>query len=247
MERKQESADGVATEGRRQLNSLERRRRVLAAANRCFSRHGFRKTSVEMIAAEAGVSKALVFVFFGHKDALYDAVIEQTLLTWTGFAEHQAARYRDQPDLELASMFRGSFEFVEHSPMLRVLMARRDRELQEKLSSLPRIVRDWRGRFAEVIQRGISLGFFRPELDPQLTSLVIHDIQHLYLDQAVAGEQGDYDPERMETALRLLIAGLSVQARGPTVTAARAGRKLRGKRGRTPAGAAHSRVPVSEA
>jgi AcrR family transcriptional regulator len=207
--RKKTKSDG-AVDGRRQLKSQERRRRVLAAANRCFGRHGFRKTSIDMIAAEAGVSKALVFAFFGHKDALYDAVIEQTLLAWTGFAEHQAARFRDQPDLELASMFRGSFEFAEHSPMLRVLMARRDREIQEKLSSLPRIVRDWRGRFAEVIQRGISQGVFRPEIDPQLTSLVIHDIQHLYLDKQVAGAQGDYDPERMEAALRLLIEGLRV-------------------------------------
>jgi AcrR family transcriptional regulator len=207
--KKKAVSDG-AVDGRRQLKSQERRRRVLAAANRCFGRYGFRKTSVDMIAAEAGVSKALVFAFFGHKDALYDAVIEQTLLAWTGFAEHQAARFRDQPDLELASMFRGSFEFAEHSPMLRVLMARRDREIQEKLSSLPRIVRDWRGRFAEVIQRGISQGVFRPEIDPQLTSLVIHDIQHLYLDKQVAGAQGDYDPERMETALRLLIEGLRV-------------------------------------
>jgi AcrR family transcriptional regulator len=202
--------------GRRQLQSQERRRRVLAAANRCFSLHGFRKTSVDMIAAEAGVSKALVFAFFGHKDALYDAVIEQTLLAWTGFAEHQAARYRDRPELELASMFRGSFEFVEHSPMLRVLMARRDRQLQERLSSLPRIVRDWRMRFAEVIQRGIDQGIFRPDLDPHRTSIVIHEIQHLYLDQQVAGEQGDYDPVRMELALQLLIQGLSVDrdARG---------------------------------
>src|SRR4029450_5467415 len=110
------TADGNAADGRRQLKSQERRRRVLAAANRCFGRHGFRKTSVEMIAAEAGVSKALVFAFFGHKDALYDAVIEQTLLAWTGFAEHQAARFRDQPDLALASMFRGSVEFGGTSP-----------------------------------------------------------------------------------------------------------------------------------
>ncbi len=161
-----------------------------------------------MIATEAGVSKALVFAFFGHKDALYDAVIEQTLLAWTGFAEHQAARFRNRPDLELASMFRGSFEFAEHSPMLRVLMARRDRDLQEKLSSLPRIVRDWRGRFAEVIQRGISQGIFRPEIDPHRTALVIHDIQHLYLDRQVTGAKGDFDPELMETALRLLIEGL---------------------------------------
>jgi AcrR family transcriptional regulator len=217
MNEKKTAGDVAPADGRRQLKSLERRRRVLAAANRCFGRFGFRKTSVEMIALEAGVSKALVFAFFGHKDALYDAVIEQTLTTWTGFAEHQAARFQDQPELELASMFRGSFEFADHSPMLRVLMARRDRELQEKLSSLPRIVRDWRGRFADVLQRGVSQGVFRPDLDPHLTSLVIHDIQHLYLDQMIAGAEGDYDPVRMEAALQLLLAGLRAQtARSPT-------------------------------
>jgi AcrR family transcriptional regulator len=209
-----EKRDRVA--GRRQLQSQERRRRVLAAANRCFGRDGFRETAVETIAQEAGVSKALVFAFFGHKDALYDAVIEQTLLAWTGFAEHQAARYRDQPDLELASMFRGSFEFAEHSPMLRVLMARRDRELQERLPSLPRIVRDWRMRFAEVVQRGITQGLFRGDLDPHRTSIVIHEVQHLYLDQQVTGAEGDYDAERMELALQLLIAGLRRDAAGVT-------------------------------
>jgi TetR/AcrR family transcriptional regulator len=215
MKKKKTSAGAASTDGRRQLQSQERRRRVLAAANRCFGLHGFRKTSVEMIAEEAGVSKALVFAFFGHKDALYDAVIEQTLLAWTGFAEHQAARFRDQPALELMSLFRGSFEFAAHSPMLRVLMAHRDRQLQERLSSLPRIVRDWRMRFAEVIQRGIDQKVFRPDVDPQRVSIVIHEIQHLYLDLQVAGEQGAYDPERMELALQLLMQGLAARDAEP--------------------------------
>src|SRR5690349_11302723 len=91
MKNKTDVAGTASADGRRQLQSQERRRRVLAAANRCFGTHGFRRTSVEMIAEEAGVSKALVFAFFQHKDALYDAVIEQTLLAWTGFAEHEAA------------------------------------------------------------------------------------------------------------------------------------------------------------
>ncbi len=164
-----------------------------------------------MIATEAGVSKALVFAFYGHKDALYDAVIEQTLVAWTGFAKQEAERHRDQPDLELASMFRGSFEFAAHSPMLRVLMSRRDRELQEKLPSLPRTVRDWRRRLADVIQRGISQELFRADLDPNLTALVIHDVQHHYLDQMVAGH-GDYDPQRMDAALQLLLTGIRAAA-----------------------------------
>ena len=211
MKKKKTITGTASSDGRRQLQSQERRRRVLAAANRCFGLHGFRKTSVEMIAEEAAVSKALVFAFFGHKDALYDAVIEQTLLAWTGFAEHQAARFRDQPALELMSLFRGSFEFAAHSPMLRVLMAHRDRQLQERLSSLPRIVRDWRMRFAEVIQRGIDRKIFRPDVDPQDVSVVIHEIQHFYLDLQVAGDQGAYDPAHMELALRLLMQGLAAR------------------------------------
>lgn len=201
-------ADETSSQNRRQLQSVERRRRVLAAANRAFSLNGFRKTSVDLIAEEAGVSKALVFAFFGHKDALYDAVLEQTLTAWTGFAEHQAAQFHDRPELELASMFRGSFEFATHSPMLRVLMARQDRAIQERLKSLPRIVRDWRGRFASVVQRGIDKGVFRQDLDPFVASRVIHDVQNLYLDAMIQDDGAEYDPKLMEAALQLLLKGL---------------------------------------
>jgi len=200
------------SEGRRQIKSAERRGRVLAAANRCFGKHGFRKTSVDLIASEAGVSKGLVFAFFGDKDALYDAVIQQTLTAWTGFAEHQAARFHDSPELELASMFRGSFEFVSHSPMLRMLMARRDREIQEKGRSLPRVERDWRSRIAEVLQRGVVQGVFRSDMDCALTSFVVHDIQHFYLDQMLGVELGAYDPAKMELALQLILQAIKAPA-----------------------------------
>lgn len=193
---------------RRHLQSLERRRRVLAAANRCFGINGFRKTSVDLIAEEASVSKGLVFAFFGNKDALYDAVIEQTLTAWTGFAEHQAAQYHGRAELELESMFRGSFEFATHSPMLRVLMAKQDRAIQERLQSLPRTVRDWRGRFANVLQRGVTQGVFRQDIDPFIMSRIIHDIQGLYLDEMIQSDAADYDPKRMEGALQLVLRGL---------------------------------------
>lgn len=205
---KSSGSESATTPNRRQLQSAERRRRILAAANKAFGTNGFRKTSVDMIAEAAGVSKGLVFAFFEHKDGLYDAVIEQTLVTWTGFAEHQAAQYPDRAELELASMFRGSFEFATHSPMLRVLMAKQDRAIQERLQSLPRIARDWRGRFANILQRGITGGVFRSDLDPFLTSRIIHDIQSLYLEEMIQNDGNEYDPKRMEAALQLILQGL---------------------------------------
>lgn len=206
----------AAAENRRQLKSMERRRRVLAAANRCFGRFGFRKTSVDLIAREADVSKALVFAFFGDKDGLYEAVIEHTLTSWTGFAEHQAARFHDRPDQELESLYRGSFEFVTHSPMIRVLMNRRDRDIQERGRSLPRVVRDWRARFAEVLQRGITQGVFRPDVDCRMTARVLHDIQHFYLEQMLDPGPDGFDSAKMEAALDLLLRGLIAKPRKAT-------------------------------
>jgi len=205
-------APTAAREGRRSIKSAERRQRVLAAANRCFSRYGFRKTTVDVIAREAAVSKALVFTFFGDKETLYEAVIQQTSSAWAGFAEYQAALYRDSPGQELASMFRGAFEFASHSPMLRVLMARREREILEKGAGLPPVERAWRTQIAGILRRGVAQGTFRTDLDCRLTSSVIHEVQHFYLEQMLDVEPGKSNSERRELALQLILRAIEPPA-----------------------------------
>ncbi len=50
---------------------------VLAAAKRAFLAGGFGAVSMDMIAREAGVSKATVYAHFGCKEELFGAVIER--------------------------------------------------------------------------------------------------------------------------------------------------------------------------
>jgi AcrR family transcriptional regulator len=54
-----------------------RRRAVLAAAAEAFAHAGYAATSMEEIAATAGVTKLIVYRHFGSKEALYRAVLEQ--------------------------------------------------------------------------------------------------------------------------------------------------------------------------
>jgi AcrR family transcriptional regulator len=54
-----------------------RRRTVLQAAAEAFAHAGYAATSMEEIAATAGVSKLIVYRHFGSKEALYRAVLEQ--------------------------------------------------------------------------------------------------------------------------------------------------------------------------
>jgi AcrR family transcriptional regulator len=53
------------------------RKRMLDAATRLFAARGFGKTSIRMLADEAGVSVAMVSHYFGGKDALFEACLDE--------------------------------------------------------------------------------------------------------------------------------------------------------------------------
>lgn len=53
----------------------ERQQRILEAARHHFYAHGFERTSVDAIAAEAGVSKMTVYSHFVSKEGLFEAVL----------------------------------------------------------------------------------------------------------------------------------------------------------------------------
>ena len=61
---------------RTRLPRAQRVRQVLAAAARAFARSGYAATSMEDIAAEAGISKLMLYRDFDGKRELYEAVLE---------------------------------------------------------------------------------------------------------------------------------------------------------------------------
>jgi AcrR family transcriptional regulator len=63
------------------------RERILAAAERCIDRHGIRKTTMDDVAAEVGLSRPSVYRYFADRD---DLLIE--LITRHGRVLHARAR-----------------------------------------------------------------------------------------------------------------------------------------------------------
>lgn len=54
----------------------EKQNSIIDASLRCFSANGYKKTSVSDISSAAGISKAMVFHYFGTKKALYLYLID---------------------------------------------------------------------------------------------------------------------------------------------------------------------------
>jgi AcrR family transcriptional regulator len=62
---------------RQLLPKAERRAAILRAAATAFAHKGFAGTSMDDVAAEAGITKLIVYRHFASKEALYEAVLQQ--------------------------------------------------------------------------------------------------------------------------------------------------------------------------
>jgi AcrR family transcriptional regulator len=67
----------------RRLRRAERREQLLAAATQAFARTGFAATSLDDIAAAAGISRVLLYRHFDSKADLYRAVLDRAVARLT--------------------------------------------------------------------------------------------------------------------------------------------------------------------
>jgi AcrR family transcriptional regulator len=91
--------------------------RILDAAMRVFRRHGFRRSSIEQAAEEAGLTRQAVYHHFPSKEALFRGAIER-LYEQALAAEAAAANAAEESDCDLADII-----FAEIGARLGVLFA----------------------------------------------------------------------------------------------------------------------------
>src|SRR3954465_7917344 len=64
------------TRGTRKVPREGRERQMLEAAGRAFAERGFHNASVDAIAEASGITKPMVYAYFGSKEGLYRACME---------------------------------------------------------------------------------------------------------------------------------------------------------------------------
>jgi TetR/AcrR family transcriptional regulator len=130
--------------GHPRMSAPDRHAQLIEVALDVFSRKGFRGATTKAIAAEAGVTEAVVFRHFRSKEALYTAVLDSRL----GSAERQ----RRRAELE-ALMARGDDEAV-FGAMVRNICGRYARDPRFERVLLFAALEGHRAALARLIERG---------------------------------------------------------------------------------------------
>jgi AcrR family transcriptional regulator len=104
----------VSTPTRRRLTAEERRTGILDAALSAFSAKGYHATSLDDVAGEAGVSKALIYEHFSSKQELYADLIARNARELTQRVAGSLAGVEVESTAErLATGLEAFFAFVE--------------------------------------------------------------------------------------------------------------------------------------
>jgi AcrR family transcriptional regulator len=166
-----------------------RREQVVGVARRLFGERGTTDVSMDEIAAEAGVSRSTVYVYFANREELlraclkgmHDQLLDDIAVTW---------EQETEPSRRLECLICGLLERIDDDPAFfrQALVA------QSSISQGGRVVEDELALIglniarliSDLVVEGVTLGTFR-DIDPdQATSLIG---QQIYGAMAVrAGE-----------------------------------------------------------
>lgn len=113
------------------------RRTILDAALDVFSQNGFRGATLDEIAASSGLSKQNVIYYFGSKDAIHEALLEDLLEVWLDPLRDLGPT--DEPVEEIVRYVLRKLEMSREMPRESRLFA------NEIVQGAPRIINNIRG------------------------------------------------------------------------------------------------------
>jgi AcrR family transcriptional regulator len=208
-----------------QRNPDRTRRRILQAAIRLFSRHGFHAVSVDQIVGLARVNKRMVYHYFGSKDALFEAALVEVYKRIETIEFHAIERGRS-PREKLSRLLESYFEFLDDEPEFTRLLQWENLEKGRHLTKENHLLtkNPFLERFRGIVQDGIASGEFRRDVD--VPHLLIHFIglcfiyhsNRFSLSQSLEMDLGDprVKERGLNQVLRLVFDGIA----NPDVTAA---------------------------
>jgi TetR/AcrR family transcriptional regulator len=173
----------IAVAPRRALRGGEHtRRHLLAAARAAFTAGGLEGARVDDIARRANVNKQLVYHYFGSKDGLYAAVLEEV---YREIRTEEAALSLDTFPAEEAMrrLIEFSFDYLAKSPDFVRLLADENAQAGRHLQGL-QALEEMNRPIIEVIRktlaRGAEEGVFRRGLDPLHVYLSIAGMSYFF-------------------------------------------------------------------
>ena len=176
-------ADQPRAAGVRELSAQATREAILRAATKVFAKHGFAGGRIEQISAAAKSHDRMIYYYFGSKQGLFIAVLEDA---YRRFNVAESALELDvaQPLAALQTMVRFVWRYYQKNPEFITLLNTENlhrgkhigKSLRAREYSSPAIAIT-----ARVLESGAAQGLFRADIQARDVYLMIAALGYFYL------------------------------------------------------------------
>jgi len=190
-------------------DAAARRAEILEAALRVFGQYGYRRTSVDDIAREAGIAKGTIYLSFASKEEVFQALahhLSQQMLTSAEAASRQPGTTADKLAAMHVAWFGTYAETITRSPHAAELL-----DAKHRLSAS--LVADGARRYRRLVREVIAEADATGELDLEAVGLTAGTAAELLI-AAARGLEPSPDSlaayrRSLSTLARVMITGLS--------------------------------------
>ena len=164
-------------QGRRGAGRAE----MVAAARSGFVERGFAATKLEEVARRAGVTKGTVYLYFDSKDALFKAVVRETIVPCIAQGEALAKAHTGPARELFETLVRAWWNMIgetELSGIPKLMMAEAVNFPDLARFYYDEVVTRGHRLMASVLERGIASGEFRAVEVPLVVRLVMAPLLH---------------------------------------------------------------------
>lgn len=166
----------------RRRNPVETRRALLDASIAEFAENGLAGARVDAIAKRAGVNKQLVYHYFGSKDELFTASLEE-VYRHIRSQERELELHALEPVAAMERLVGFSFDYLADHPEFITLLNDENRMRSAHLKDSRELV-DMHSPLVEVIatilERGVEQGVFNDRFGPVNLYISIASLSYFY-------------------------------------------------------------------
>ncbi len=188
-----------------------RRREILAAARAVFSRHGYWRSTMEDVAAEAGLAKGTLYLYFHNKEEIYFAALEEELRKIQARVQAQVAR-QTEPRARLQAWVETALACAEeHRDFFKIFFSEFNHLFFSPLSALEgrlrRLYMTGIKTVEQILEEGMRRGVFR-RTEPRKTALLVIDLVRGLVEARLLGWSRSRLERDTEFLLRFVIRGI---------------------------------------
>jgi len=182
---------------------------IYRASLKLFAHYGYRKTTIDDIAREVGMTRSNLYFYVSDKRDLYEKTVSRAFLEWQSDVAKAVEREKD-PVGKFRVMALRSIEYLEHHEELRSIFVKdpgifslspsEDRFYGINLGAI-RLIED-------ILRDGIDQGVFH-DVDIEHTSQLFFSIYVMFLIKTYVKSEGISAMRMYKEGLEIILRGLS--------------------------------------